>query len=278
MRRVPITSRPQLDRPVLIAAFRGWNDGGQGASLAGAYLARAWAGTRFADIDPEGFYDFQSTRPMVSLVEGVTRQIEWPENAFFHAPLPGAGRDSILLLGIEPNLRWRTFAGLVTRPPGSSASSPDHARLAARRRHTRARPRSRAVRPIRADRPAGAVDVTLRGPIGTSASCTTRAAAPASPRRALGGRPALRTLTPSPRAKKALKARTLLGADVDTAESTRRRRVPRQVSQRAPGSETSAYVELERRRRTGRRCRSLPRVDAAELSRFERANVHGQDS
>ena len=55
---------------------------------------------------------------MVSLVDGVTRQIEWPENAFFHAPLPGAGRDSILLLGIEPNLRWRTFAGLVTQLAG----------------------------------------------------------------------------------------------------------------------------------------------------------------
>ena len=50
-----ITGRPQLERPVLIAAFRGWNDGGQGASLAGAYLARAWAAQEFASIDPENF-------------------------------------------------------------------------------------------------------------------------------------------------------------------------------------------------------------------------------
>src|SRR5262249_750160 len=109
-----VVHRPQLERPVLIAAFRGWNDGGQGASLAGAYLARAWAATRFADIDPEGFFDFQATRPTVSLVDGVTRQIEWPENEFLPAPLPGAGRDAIILLGVEPNVRWRTFAGLVT--------------------------------------------------------------------------------------------------------------------------------------------------------------------
>ena len=54
---------PELERPVLIAAFRGWNDGGQGASLAGAYLARAWAAVEFATIDPESFYDFQATRP-----------------------------------------------------------------------------------------------------------------------------------------------------------------------------------------------------------------------
>ena len=52
----------------MIAAFRGWNDGGQGASLAGAYLA-GWA-AGFASIDPENFYDFQATRPMVSLVDG----------------------------------------------------------------------------------------------------------------------------------------------------------------------------------------------------------------
>src|SRR5438477_8296629 len=106
--------RPQLERPVLVAAFRGWNDGGQGASLAGAYLARAWAARQFAEIEPEGFYDFQATRPSVSLVEGYTRRIDWPENQFLFAPLPGAGRDTIILLGVEPNVRWRTFCGLVT--------------------------------------------------------------------------------------------------------------------------------------------------------------------
>ena len=109
-----IDSRPQLERPVMIAAFRGWNDGGQGASLAAAYLARAWAAVEFASIDPEQFYDFQATRPTVSLVDGFTRQIDWPENTFMHAPLPGAGRDVILLLGVEPNLRWRTFGELVS--------------------------------------------------------------------------------------------------------------------------------------------------------------------
>src|SRR6266566_6305364 len=109
-----IDDRPQLERPALIAAFRGWNDGGQGASLAGAYLAQAWAAERFAEIESEDFYDFQATRPMVSLVAGVTRRIDWPENTFLHAPLPGGGRDAIILLGVEPNLRWRTFCEHVT--------------------------------------------------------------------------------------------------------------------------------------------------------------------
>ena len=108
-----ISARPTLQRPVLIAAFRGWNDGGQGASLAGAYLARQWEAEQFADIDPEEFFDFQATRPTVRLDEGLTRRLDWPENALYHAPIPGTDRDALLLLGVEPNLRWQRFAGLV---------------------------------------------------------------------------------------------------------------------------------------------------------------------
>ena len=108
-----IASRPSLRRPILISAFRGWNDGGQGASLAAGYLARSWEAERFADIDPEEFFDFQVTRPQVMLVEGRTRRIEWPETTFLHAPIPGLDRDAVILLGIEPNMRWRRFADLI---------------------------------------------------------------------------------------------------------------------------------------------------------------------
>ena len=108
-----IYERPTLDRPVLIAAFRGWNDGGQAATLAAGYLARLWGATKFADIDPELFVDFQATRPTVSLDEGSTRKIEWPDNTFFRGRIPGADRDVVVLVGVEPNYRWRTFTGLV---------------------------------------------------------------------------------------------------------------------------------------------------------------------
>ena len=104
---------PALERPVLITAFRGWNDGGQGATIAAGFLARHWAAERFADIDPENFFDFQATRPQVSLEDGITRQLEWPENEFLHARVDRLGRDVILLLGVEPNLRWRTFSTLI---------------------------------------------------------------------------------------------------------------------------------------------------------------------
>jgi predicted ATP-grasp superfamily ATP-dependent carboligase len=102
--------RPSLRRPVLVAAFRGWNDGAQGASLATSFLAQAWEARRFADVDPEEFFDFQATRPHVALEDGLTRRIDWPETVFYHGEIPGLDRDAVLSLGIEPNLRWRTFS------------------------------------------------------------------------------------------------------------------------------------------------------------------------
>lgn len=108
-----ISNLPAVVRPVLITAFRGWNDGGQGATMAAGFLARHWAAERFADIDPENYFDFQATRPQVTLEDGITRRIEWPENEFLHARVESLGRDVILLLGVEPNLRWRTFNALI---------------------------------------------------------------------------------------------------------------------------------------------------------------------
>jgi predicted ATP-grasp superfamily ATP-dependent carboligase len=108
-----ISSRPSLERPTLIAAFRGWNDGGQGASLAAGYLAKLWGAERFAEVDPENFFDFQATRPHVTLEEGVTRRLDWPATVFYHGRPPGIDHDVVLLLGIEPNLRWRTFTDIV---------------------------------------------------------------------------------------------------------------------------------------------------------------------
>jgi proteasome assembly chaperone (PAC2) family protein len=103
---------------VLVAAFRGWNDGAQAASLAASFLAQAWEARRFADIDPEEFFDFQATRPHVALEDGLTRRIDWPETVFYHGSIPGTERDAVLALGIEPNLRWRTFSEEIVELAG----------------------------------------------------------------------------------------------------------------------------------------------------------------
>ena len=101
--------RPQLRRPVLIAAFEGWNDAADAASTAVRYLRDRWSTRPFATIDHEDFYDFTATRPQVRLVNGLTRRIEWPETELSWATLPGTSRDVIVLLGHEPQLKWRTF-------------------------------------------------------------------------------------------------------------------------------------------------------------------------
>ncbi|MGI8809296.1 MAG: PAC2 family protein [Acidimicrobiales bacterium] len=105
--------RPQLRRPVLVAAFEGWNDAADAASSAARYLRDDWSARPFASIDPEEFYDFTATRPQVRLVQGITRRIDWPEIELSYAALPGTSRDVVVLLGHEPQLKWRTFTEQV---------------------------------------------------------------------------------------------------------------------------------------------------------------------
>jgi proteasome assembly chaperone (PAC2) family protein len=105
----------KLREPVMVAAFRGWNDAGDAASFAAQHLRRVWGAERFASIDPEEYFDFQAVRPQVSLVEGMTRKITWPSNEFSGAKLSEAPHDILVLVGTEPNMRWRTFASLIVR-------------------------------------------------------------------------------------------------------------------------------------------------------------------
>ncbi len=103
---------------MLVAAFEGWNDAADAASSAARFLRDRWSARPFADIDPEEFYDFSSTRPHVRLINGVTRHIDWPSNELSAAALPGTSRDVVVLLGTEPQLRWRTFASEVVALAG----------------------------------------------------------------------------------------------------------------------------------------------------------------
>ena len=91
--------RPNLRRPVLVAAFEGWNDAADAASSAARYLKERWGARPFASIDPEEFFDFSSTRPQVRLTAGLQREILWPLTELSAAPLPDTGRDVVLLVG-----------------------------------------------------------------------------------------------------------------------------------------------------------------------------------
>jgi proteasome assembly chaperone (PAC2) family protein len=109
---------PSLTNPVLVAAFEGWNDAGDAASGAVEHLELVWDAQPLTEIDPDDYYDFQVNRPMVSLIDGVSRRISWPTTRFSTCRPPGADFDLVLVRGIEPNMRWRMFCreilGLIT--------------------------------------------------------------------------------------------------------------------------------------------------------------------
>ncbi|HEY1285051.1 MAG TPA: PAC2 family protein [Solirubrobacterales bacterium] len=107
------TSIPELRSPILVCSFRGWNDAAGAASTALAAVASAFEAELIAQVDPEEYFDFQETRPTITLTDGQARHIEWPQNNLISLAVPGAERDLVLLDGTEPNLRWRTFSETI---------------------------------------------------------------------------------------------------------------------------------------------------------------------
>ena len=267
----------------MITAFRGWNDGGQAATVAAGYLVEQWDAMRFADVDPEAFMDFQAVRPTVTLDEGLTRRIEWPENAFYHAAIPGTDRDAVILVGVEPNYRWRAFSDLViglAKDVGVDLVVTLGA-LLADVPHTRPAPVTSAATDPALVEELGLQLSRYEGPTGIVGvlhdACRTAGLRSVSLWSAV---PHYVSLAPSPRAAKALCVRLsdLLGVsidmtDLDEAETEYASQVSEAV---ASDPDTQAYVEELERRADSIESFSeggeLPSGDtlAAELTRFLR--------
>jgi proteasome assembly chaperone (PAC2) family protein len=287
MAELVVDGQPRLTRPVLVASFRGWNDGGQGASMASAYLSRVWHAERFASIDPEGFFDFQATRPHVTLVEGDVRKIDWPENAFHHARPAHSERDAVLLLGTEPSLRWRTFAGLVSGLATDLGVElvVTLGALLADVPHTRPAPVTASATDRSLVEELGVQASRYEGPTGIVGVLHDACRAAAIPSVSLWAAvPHYVSLTPSPRAAKALCERlgTLLDVPLDTSElDAASEAYMQQVSEAVAADEdTAAYVEeLEGRVDEIAEETELPSGDslAAELTRFLRERENGGD-
>jgi proteasome assembly chaperone (PAC2) family protein len=104
-------SWPELVRPVVVAAFEGWNDAGDAATGAVEHLELVWDAQPLTEIDPDEYYDFQVNRPTVSLIDGVSRRVTWPTTRLSFCRPPGADFDLVVIRGIEPNMQWRRFCG-----------------------------------------------------------------------------------------------------------------------------------------------------------------------
>ncbi|MGV0645802.1 PAC2 family protein [Mycolicibacterium sp. XJ879] len=100
---------PKLNETIIVAAFEGWNDAGDAASDALGHLEAVWGAEPLVEIDDESYYDYQVNRPVIRQVDGVTRELVWPSMRISHCRPPGSGRDIVLMNGVEPNMRWRTF-------------------------------------------------------------------------------------------------------------------------------------------------------------------------
>ncbi len=98
-----------LQNPVMLFAFTGWADAAESATHALRYLVRHLGGTRFAEVDPEEFYNFTRVRPKTKFDDQGERYIKWPANEYFVIKGEDGADDVIVFVGIEPNLKWRTF-------------------------------------------------------------------------------------------------------------------------------------------------------------------------
>jgi len=115
MDHVHRAARPELRRPRAILAWEGWNDASDAASGAASYiLEQRDEPVPFAWIEPEEFYDFQVRRPRVKVDDGGTRSLSWPRTSAFAIETETA-HDLVLVLGEEPNLRWKTYTRSVAR-------------------------------------------------------------------------------------------------------------------------------------------------------------------
>lgn len=109
MSHLILHERPSLTRPILIAAFTGWNDAGRSASLAVEHLVNVWSASKIGEINPDEFFDFTASRPWVKIADDGQSQLTWPGHYLFAHQDTRGGLDAILLLGNEPALRWRAF-------------------------------------------------------------------------------------------------------------------------------------------------------------------------
>ena len=109
MSRIIVHENPELKRPVLIVAFAGWNDAGRSATIAVEHLVGTWSASKFAEINPDEFYDFTTVRPWANLGADGQSNVTWPGSHLYAYRDPNGELDAILLLGPEPALRWRTF-------------------------------------------------------------------------------------------------------------------------------------------------------------------------
>jgi proteasome assembly chaperone (PAC2) family protein len=113
MSDLTVLRQPEVELDHLVIAFGGWADAGESATTAIKFMQRQLGAQKFAELDPEEFYDFTQTRPYTSRTRDGRRRVHWPANEFSYWVAPGSSKGCMTLLGVEPNLRWRTYSQTI---------------------------------------------------------------------------------------------------------------------------------------------------------------------
>lgn len=103
---------PELRRPLLLVAFEGLFDAAEAATAALQWIRHRTESNAVAMIDPEKFFNFQEARPTVRIDSDGERVIDWPATEIYSV-VTDAPRDLVVMTGVEPHLRWPTFADHV---------------------------------------------------------------------------------------------------------------------------------------------------------------------
>ena len=115
MSHLIVHDTPKASHEYMIIAFAGWADAAEAATTGIKYLTRKLKAKKFAELDPEEFYDFSQTRPYTSRTRDGQRRVHWPANDFFSWAPEDSDKATLFYLGVEPNLRWRTFSQEITK-------------------------------------------------------------------------------------------------------------------------------------------------------------------
>jgi predicted ATP-grasp superfamily ATP-dependent carboligase len=119
---VEIHKIPSLRSPIMIIASGGWSDAGEAATgvighllatLNGDIDAQTFTPELIAEIDSEDYYDFQVNRPLIFVDDSMIRSLTWPGVQIFAQRNPLGDRDFVLVRGVEPSMRWRSFANEI---------------------------------------------------------------------------------------------------------------------------------------------------------------------
>ena len=113
MSAIQYTEHPILTNTVFLAAWGGWPDAAESATRSLRELVTQLSATKFASIDPEDFYDFAEQRPIISNESDGSRKLTWPKNEFYYWKSDDGGRDLLIFIGVEPNLKWRTYTDII---------------------------------------------------------------------------------------------------------------------------------------------------------------------